>query len=108
MVYCVQAELLFATEARRDLVADAVETRIAGRARFAVDVVTRLPRTDEGFGLIVELRFTSRADQADLDSHVQSFATGARAPLPGSRIWIHDCSSSEATVPCVITSERTW
>ena len=109
MVYALQAQLAFATEARRDNVATAVETRIAGKPRFGLDYLSRQPVNDDPWGLIVELRFTSRADQEDLQARIDAVATGANAPLAGSYVRIHDCPHDETeAAACEIAAERTW
>ncbi len=60
------------------------------------------------FGLLIDARFSAKADQADLLARVEAFATGARLPLPGSSLRLHDCTHDETATPCASPTARTW
>ena len=108
MVYCVQAQLAFSSASRRDQILGDVTSRITGKPRWDVDTLQAESFRFGVNGIRVELRFTSRADADDLMSRVQSFATGARAPLAGSWLSIHDCSHDEGTNSCGSVVRREW
>lgn len=109
MVFCIQAQLLFATAARRDNVRTQIETRIAGRPRWSVDTIVSTDLPNRPNALLVDLRFTIRANQTDLRDRVEAVAIGANAPQPGSWMRVHDCSHDEGTNVCTPTLvTRTW
>lgn len=115
MVYCVAATLAFTSAARRDAVLADLQSRIEGRPRWGIDVLRAstvylgASKTKNVNGIIASLRFSSRADQEQLKTRPESFATGQRAPVAGSYIALHDCSHDEASpVECVELARRTW
>ncbi len=114
MVYCVEFRGAFSTAARRDAVLADIQGRIAGRGRRQADeVVAARSLVDEAIGwtngLAFSLRFVAPGDQADVAARVQEFATGARAPLAGSRLTVHDCSHDEDPPrPCGPVVVREW
>lgn len=107
MVYCLQANLAFSTATRRNNVANAITTRINGKPRWSVDQVLSVPTRAGTNGLMIELRFVSKADQADLESRMASLFP-ANPPLAGSWMTIHDCTHDEATNDCVVTGVQEW
>ena len=110
MVYCVEARLAFSTSARRDTILADIQSRISGKQRWSVDVLVAAdlsPRVGQ-FGIIVELRFISKADADDLKNRIEAFATGQRLPVAGSWITIHDCSHDEGTNSCTAVVRRDW
>ena len=110
MVYCIQIYAAFSTAARRDAVLGDIQTRIASKPRWSVDMIEAQvlrPKLGE-FGLIAELRFVSRADMDDLQSRIESFASGQRAPQAGSLLRVHSCTHDESRNECVIIAERLW
>lgn len=109
MVYCLQALLKFAVAARRDAVIADIQSRIAGRARWSLDVLEAVDSKEGLPSIAVELRFISRADQEDLQARVETFASGSRAPESGSWLSLHDCNHDEIeVVPCTLIAERVW
>lgn len=110
MVYCAQIRAAFTTAARRDAVLADIQSNILTKPRWAGsaavvapdDLSSDIPGGE--FGLVVDdLRFTARADADALRSRVQTFATGQRAPLPGSWLAVHDCPHDETPPrPCVV------
>lgn len=109
MVFCVMAELSFSTAARRDTVLADIQARIVGRPRWDVDHIEATTDKAGNPAIHLELRFTSRLDQEDLNSRIRNFATGQRAPLAGSWLRIHDCNHDEADVQlCTVAAERVW
>lgn len=112
MVYCVQIRAAFSTAARRDTVLSDIQSRIAGKSRWSVDVLEARPLQIAGVtqpnGLFVVLRFTSSADADDLRARVEAFAVNARAPLAGSVLVLHNCPHDEGTDDCAVVATRTW
>lgn len=108
VVYCVQAELAFATAAVRDAVLADITARIGSRPRWRETTAQATALDIGAHGIVVETRFTSKADQADLLARVEAFATGARQPLPGSSLRLHDCPHDGGGVPCSGVTARTW
>ena len=108
MVYGVKLAAAFSTAARRDAVLADIQTRIASRPRW--DVTTVEPRAFRfgAFGLYADMRFVTRADADDLKARVESFASGARAPLAGSSLVVHDCTHDEGTNSCAVVARRDW
>ena len=108
MVYGLQGSLAFSSAARRDAVLSDMQTRISSKPRWDVDVLQVASGRQGVNAITVSLRFTVRADADDLSARVQSFATGQRAPLPGSWLTVHDCTHDEGTDDCVIVARRDW
>lgn len=108
MVFCVQAQLAFSSAARRDAVLADIQSRISTRNRWDVTVLETRPFRFGANGLYCEARFTTRADADDLNSRVQSFATGVRTPLAGSWLTVHDCTHDEGTNSCSLAARRDW
>lgn len=110
MVYCVQAQLLFSSAARRDAVLSDMQSRIATKQRWGVETLEAFNfiRSTPVNGISARLRFVTKADADDLKARVENFATGPRAPLAGSWIRVHDCSHDEGTDNCTSIVERTW
>lgn len=100
---------MFATAARRNNIRTQLETRIAGRPRFDVDTIVSTDLPNRPNALLIELRFTTRANQTDLRDRIEALAIGANAPQPGSWMRVHDCPHDEGTNSCGSTLvERTW
>lgn len=115
MKYCVLAQLAFTSAARRDAVLADLQQRISTRPRWGIDVLRADTvylgpnKTPNANGIVAELRFDARADQEDLKSRLEGFATGQRQPVAGSYIALHDCNHDEATpVTCVEVTRGTW
>ncbi len=108
MVYHACAVLAFSTAARRDAVLADVQSRIANRPRWGTTTVVAMALEIGEHGLVIDTRFTSKADQSDLMSRVEAFATGARLPLAGSEVRLHDCTHDESPQPCVSGAVRVW
>lgn len=112
MVYCVTLNAAFSSTSRRDAVLGDIQTRIANRARWSVDILraqsVRLGGVVQANGIYVELRFVSQADADDLKARVETFATGQRAPLAGSTLTVHDCTHDDGTDACAVVASRTW
>jgi hypothetical protein len=100
MVFAVQAALAFTTVNRRNNVLNGITARIAGRPRWSVDELISQPIPRVGAnGLYAELRFVSKADQADLETRMNELFP-ANPPLPGSWIRLHDCPHDENAGGC--------
>jgi hypothetical protein len=108
MVYCVTARLAFSSAARRDAVLADIQTRVTGRPRWGIDVLEAGTLRFGEFGIRAELRFSTRADQEQLRTRIESFATGQRAPLAGSWLTLHDCTHDEGTNGCLVVARRDW
>ena len=110
MVYASQALLSYSTAVRRDEAQAFISNDHGSKQKWGP--VTNQAITDEAGNpaVSVEIRFTSKADSVDLMNKVIAQATGARLPLPGSWMTIHDCSHdpAQADVPCVIETRHTW
>ena len=98
----------FSSAARRNAVLSDIETRVASKQRWDVDVLVAAPSRLGANGLYVELRFVSSADADDLRSRVESFATGVRTPLAGSYLIVHNCTHDEGANECSVVASRTW
>ena len=109
MVYAMQAELAFSTAARRDAVLADINSQIASRPRWGQSTAVASAVTAGANGILLELRFTSRADLDAVKARIESFATGQRSPLAGSFIDIHDCTHDAANPqPCSGVTRRVW
>jgi hypothetical protein len=108
VVYGVTGMLAFSSVARRDAVLSDLQTRISGKSRWGIDVLEPAGSHYGPNGIYLELRFTSRLDADDLKARLENFATGQRAPQPGSWIRVHTCSHDDGTNECVIVAERVW
>lgn len=108
MVYCVQLQAAFTSAARRDAVLADIQTWIAGKSRWSVDVLQAVPLRFGANGIQVELRFTSQADADGLKTRVESFATGVRTPIPESWVRVHTCTHDEGTNTCNAIVQRLW
>lgn len=109
MVYCAQAELAFSTAARRDAVLADIQARIGSRQRFGVDLLEAAQLKQGPFGIRLTVYFRARADADDLIARLESFATGARAPLAGSWVRIALSGHDEPEHgPCQIDALRAW
>ena len=108
MVYCVQIQVAFSTAAHRDTVLSAMETRIAGKPRWSVDVLETASFRFGANGLMAELRFVSSANADDLKARLEAVAISAVTPLAGSWVRVHTCTHDEATNLCTVVAERIW
>lgn len=108
MVYAVNALIAFSTTARRDAVLADMQSRIAGKPRWGVEIIEAAASHYGADGIRLELRFTSQADADDLKARIEAFATGARLPQPGSWLRVHSCTHDEATNNCALIAERVW
>jgi len=108
MVYCVQIGAAFSTAARRNTVLTALQTRIAGKPRWSVDVLEPATFRFGANGLHAELRFVSSADADDLKARLEAVAIGAVTPITGSWVRVHTCTHDEATNVCTVVAERVW
>lgn len=105
MVYSLQGDLAYATEAARDQVLAQIQQAVEGRARWGVDLLKAETIPDfrwEGppqpghvpcvrFGL----RFTTRQSRDQVVQAIENLATGQRLPLDSSWFQIHDCRDDE-------------
>jgi hypothetical protein len=109
VVYALQAELAFSTAARRDAVLADINSQIASRPRWGESTATAAAVSAGANGIVLELRFTSRADADAVRARIESFASGQRLPLAGSVLRAHDCSHDAANPsPCVGVTTRAW
>lgn len=109
MVYAVQIDLEFATAVVRDTTLLGLQTRIGSKSRFGVLRTDAVTARSGNHGLVVDVRFTARADMEDLKAWLEATAVGPNAPLAGSRVRIHECSHDAADPqPCTIEAETIW
>jgi hypothetical protein len=101
--------LAFSNATRRNNVLNAVNTRIQGKNRWGVEQVTAVdfrPRLGQN-GLLLELRFTLKADADDLaDRMAQLFP--ANPPIAGSWMEAHDCTHDQGENICGSLVRQTW
>lgn len=109
MVYCLSGVLSYTTAARRDaVVADALAF-IAGQSTWDVVEITPMARRLEPFCVSFMLRFTTKANQQSLLTHIDNAAKGQNTPEPGSYVSVHDCTHDESTpVDCIEETRISW
>lgn len=109
MVYCIQGELAFSTAARRDAVLADINQQIATKPRFGDSTAVAASVTAGANGIVLELRFSAKADLDTLKARIESFATGGRLPLAGSFVKTHDCTHDAVNpAPCTSVVLREW
>ena len=108
MVFCVLAELAFPSAAIRDAnLADIVQA-VGQTPHWETNVLQAQPLKQGQFGIRASLRFISQQDEEQLFAFIENVAVGARLPLPGSVMTLHNCTHDEGTNDCVVTATRTW
>lgn len=108
MVYCVQAELAFSTAARRDQVLADIQSGIATLATWDGTTLRADAVTAGQFGIVLEVRFTTRAAQQSIIARIEAFAQGQRRPLAGSLYVFHDCAHDEGNGRCGGVTRKVW
>lgn len=107
-VFCLNATLAFSTAGRRDTVLSDLQSRVVGKQKWGVEVISASGSRVGPNGITVEIRFISRLDVDDLMARLESFATGVRAPLAGSWVRVSSCTHDEDSNTCVLLAERVW
>lgn len=108
MVYCVQARIVFNTQAKCDQIAAIVAARIAGKPRWGLDAVGSWPSPiTSDPTLFVTLRFTTPADRDDVEAELRA-RVADRLPRPGTYIAVHPCSHDGSAGSCNATVTASW
>lgn len=109
MTYAIQMLVGFRNTARRDAVAANIAAKLTAPQWGQPFTENTAMRGTGDPALLVEARFTNRADRdalwADLDA---ALGQGVNGPVTGSRAWQHDCPHDEGTGACVTSLERLW
>ena len=109
MVYAAQAGLSFSTVTARNDVQAAIAGIHGSKQKWGATVNQAGTDMQGRPALSVEMRFTSKADSQDLMAKIKQQAVGARLPLSGSWVRIHDCPhDGPSAPPCVIEEEHVW
>jgi hypothetical protein len=107
MVFCIQAQLAFRNESRRDQISQNIQNYIATKTTWGevarVDTITEAGDPS----VYLEVRFTTEAEQDAAWADIQAFVgTGINGPVTGSTIYRHDCPHDEAQPTLCVVAER--
>jgi hypothetical protein len=110
MVFCVQADLAFRNESRRNQISSNIQTRLAQTVPWGVVVRQDYAKDNGDPAVLLEVRFTTRAQQeAFWNDAIAAVGTGINGPVTGSSLTRHDCTHDEAQPqPCVIAERTDW
>ena len=109
MVYCVQAQLKFNNNARRNAMLNDIATAIAARPQWQATRLAAVFAKDGAFAVALEVRFNSPDDMNEVKDYVIANATGPNTPNAGSWLTIHDCShDAENPTLDVVSFRQDW
>ena len=106
MVYCINAELAFQSQAAADLIFGNLVAGIGQGLRFGAEQFDKAPCKFGPFGMFVIMRFRVRTDAVAFRDLIEAQGL-IRTPRPGSFYRIHDCSHDDAG-SCEIGTLRVW
>jgi hypothetical protein len=106
MIYCLNAELAFASSAANDLIFAALLAGITSQLRFGAEQFEKAATKPGPFGQFIIMRFRVRADCVAFRDLIEAQAL-VRTPRPGSFYRIHDCLHDEAG-NCSVGTVRSW
>ena len=106
MVYCVQLQLQFRNQARRDTVQSNLTARLDQLLVWGEPLI----RSYEDVGLGVEVRCVNQADADDLWVNLSDYVgTGINGPVAGSEATRHSCRHDEdGSIRCQLADSRVW
>jgi hypothetical protein len=107
MVFCIQAQLAFQNESRRNQISQNIESYIATKTTWGEVGRTDLMTAAGDPAVNLEVRFTTEVEQDAAWADIQAFVgTGINGPVGGSFIQRHDCSHDEAKPTLCVVAER--
>jgi hypothetical protein len=106
MVYCINAELAFATAAANDLIFANLVAGITSPLRFGAEQFQKAATRFGPNGIYIIMRFRDRDDATAFRDLIEAQAL-VRAPRPGSFYRIHDCSH-DGQGSCTAGTRREW
>lgn len=95
MIWCINAELAFATAGANDLIFANLLAGVTSQLRFGAEQFQKAPNRFGPNGMFIIMRFRVRTDADDFKTLIDQQAV-LRTPRPGSFYRIHDCLHDEA------------
>ncbi len=109
MVYALTGDMAFSSAKHRDAVLADINATIATRTRWGTSRVQPTATSSAPHGILLELRFVTRADMSATRDRIVSHAKGQRLPLAGSVLISHDCRHDSSTPqPCSGVVTKVW